>query len=92
MEDKNHSEKRRKEFFSQAKMNKNYRSLEELNTLIAEITTEINENYPELIKYLDETPLTLSNQDDPDVTLDNLQSYYESLVSILEKYKSERPE
>jgi hypothetical protein len=92
MED-NHSEKIRKDFFSQDKMNKDLHSLEmEVNRKISEITTEINDNYPELIKYLDETPLTISHQDDPGNTIHNLQSYYESLVSILENYKSKHPE
>ena len=63
----------------------------DLNSKILKITLAINEQYPELSKYIEEMPVTIPNEKNPDVTLDNLKTYYESLSLMLNKYKSEHP-
>lgn len=56
---------------------------------IMEITRDIEENYPELEKYLDERPLTLPNENDPEAKVDNeaLKKYLSSLKAMVKKYK-----
>ena len=60
-------------------------------TEISQISREIEENYPELQKYLDETPETLSDENNKAGKMDEkaLQNYLESLKSIVKKYKEE---
>lgn len=56
---------------------------------ISKFTREIEENYPELIKYLDETRSTLPN-DSGAVAIDNsdLKNYLEQLQSLIKNYNS----
>jgi hypothetical protein len=75
-------------------LNKNeaYQNIEkELNSKILEITMTIKDHYPELSKYLDEMPATIPTEKDPKMTLNHLQTYYESLNSLLNKYKVDYP-
>jgi hypothetical protein len=64
---------------------------EELNSKILEITMTIQENYPELSKYLDEMPVTIPDEKDPEINKKNLKAYYDSLTSLLQNYIDERP-
>ena len=63
----------------------------DMNAKILKITLTINEQYPELSKYIEEMPVTIPNEENPDITLDNLKTYYESLSLMMNKYKSEHP-
>jgi len=63
----------------------------DLNAKILKITMTIMDQYPELSKYLEEMPVTIPNKKNPDITLNNLKTYYESLSLMLNKYKSEHP-
>ncbi len=60
-------------------------------TEISQITRDIEENYPELQKYLDETPMTLPDATNKSADMDNeaLKDYLESLKEIVKKYKEE---
>ncbi len=60
-------------------------------TEISQITRDIEENYPELQKYLDETPMTLpdATNESPDMDNKALKDYLESLKEIVKKYKEE---
>ncbi|MEC5165667.1 hypothetical protein RCH18_001398 [Flavobacterium sp. PL11] len=58
----------------------------ELNQEILETTTMIRNEYPELIKYLEELPLTIPIVDDPAITNKLLEDYVNSLKNILIKY------
>jgi hypothetical protein len=70
---------------------KNHDDLErDLNLKILQVTTEIKDNYPELIKFLDEMPVTVPDEKDMEITLKNLKSYYDSLNSILNSYITEQ--
>ncbi len=63
----------------------------DLNSKILKITMKIQEHYPELSQYLEEMPVTVPSDNDPEITLNQLQSYYESLNSLLNKYKVDYP-
>lgn len=57
-----------------------------LNERILSLTMRIKDNYPELMKYIDEMPVTVPNEPDPHVRAKQLQAYYDSLKNILNKY------
>jgi hypothetical protein len=65
---------------------------EELNSKIMEITLKIKERYPELAVYLDEMTITIPDEEHPEVTLRNLNRYYNSLNSMLNNYILQHPE
>ncbi len=58
----------------------------ELNEAIINITMKINDNYPELSKYIKEMPVKISNDFDSGITIKNLKSYYDSLNELLNHY------
>ncbi|MEZ4801548.1 MAG: hypothetical protein R2797_02165 [Gelidibacter sp.] len=60
-------------------------------TEISQISREIEEKYPELQKYLEETPETLSDEENKAGKMDEkaLKNYLESLKAIVKKYKEE---
>ena len=58
----------------------------ELNKKIMTITMLIQEQHPELSKYLDEMPITIPNENNPEIKVKNLEEYYLSLTILLEKY------
>jgi len=60
-----------------------------LNSRILKITTIIKNQYPELLEFLNEMPETIPSEMSPEITLNNLKTYGESLNSILIKYKLE---
>jgi hypothetical protein len=63
----------------------------DLNSRILKITMMITDHYPELSQFLEEMPVTVPSENDPEITLNQLQSYYESLNSLLKKYKVDSP-
>lgn len=63
----------------------------DLNSKILKITMRIKDHYPELSKYLEEIPVTVPSETDREITLDQLKTYYESLNSLLNKYKVDYP-
>lgn len=64
----------------------------DLNAKILKVTMTIKDQFPELSKYLEEMPVTIPDEKDPEITLNILKTYYESLNSLLSKYKLEHPE
>lgn len=60
--------------------------IQELNSNIIEITMKIQERYPELYELLSEMPITIPNIKNPTITFEILDSYYNSLRSILDTY------
>jgi hypothetical protein len=58
----------------------------ELNDKILSLTREIREKYPELSRYLDEMPLTIPNDSQPEVTINKLKEYYESLKLLIQEH------
>ncbi len=66
----------------------------ELNEMILGVTQKIRESHPELLKYLDEMPITVPYQENPEISVKTLTSYYDSIVELLDKYEHNnvRPE
>lgn len=58
----------------------------ELNEAILKITMAIRDNYPELSKYLNEMPVTIPISENPEINIQNLQDYFNSLDAIFRKY------
>ena len=59
----------------------------ELNQAILKITLKMQNENPELIKYLSELPVTIPDINNPQINCKILQDYYDSLENILKKYK-----
>jgi hypothetical protein len=49
----------------------------------------IQENYPELSKYLNEMPITIPIDKNPKINTKNLQKYYDNLLALFRKYVAE---
>ncbi len=64
-------------------------TVDEINAKIFKITMVIQENYPELSKYLNEMPVTIPIESDPKINILNLEKYYESLLTIFRNYVAE---
>jgi len=63
------------------------KTLQELYSEISKIVLDIENNYPELYKYLDENPITLTESSKPKVDVKSLEDYKESLIDLIETYK-----
>lgn len=58
----------------------------QLNAEILEMTIKIQEQFPELLKYIAEMPITIPNTATPEITIKILQDYYDSLTILLKDY------
>lgn len=58
----------------------------ELNAKILKISMLIQDQYPELSKYLTEMPITLPDKVHPEVNIKNLKEYCLSVEILLKKY------
>lgn len=74
----------------QLEKKENFEELEnKMNAKVLKITSTIKEQYPELLEYLNEMPVTIPAEKNPEINLKTLKTYYESLISVLAKYKLE---
>lgn len=64
-------------------------SKNELNDNIRLITLKIQEDYPELVKYMNEIPRSLSSGTEKKVNNNELKDYLASLNDLLETYAKE---
>jgi len=62
----------------------------ELNVMILGVTNTIRDRHPELLKYLNEMPITIPYEENPNITAETLSAYYDSLVGLLEDYEKTR--
>ncbi|WP_395066861.1 hypothetical protein [Flavobacterium sp.] len=62
---------------------------EEINAKILKITMVIHDNYPELSKYLNEMPITVPIDKNPEINVKNLHKYYDSLLTLFRNYVAE---
>lgn len=63
--------------------------MKDLNRIMIEITqltSNIETNYPELYKYLEETPVTIPTEAHPHIDKEILRDYLESLKGLLRKH------
>ena len=58
----------------------------ELNQDILKITGVIRDQSPELIKFLNEMPITIPVDNAPEINIKILQEYFNSLVELLRHY------
>jgi len=65
---------------------KHMKDLNRLMTEIAQLTANIETNYPELYPFLDEEPLTIPSDEHPEVDKEALKAYLESLKKMLKTY------
>ena len=61
----------------------------ELNKKIIAITLRIQKEFPELSHYLNEMPITIPIDENPEINASILNNYYESLFKFLDSYKLE---
>lgn len=67
-----------------------YKEIEkDLNSKILKVTMTIREQYPELSEFLEEMPVTIPSEENPEINLEILKNYYQSLSLMLHKYKVE---
>lgn len=57
-----------------------------LNDEILKLTLLINERHPELLKYINEMPITLPDTDHPKINIKKLSDYKESLKNLIKRY------
>ena len=58
----------------------------ELNAKILAISVKIQQEHPELSELLGEMPITIPDENNPEINVKVLNDYYESLQNILKKY------
>ncbi len=58
----------------------------ELNENILKITMTIRNEFPELMKFLNEMTVTIPSEQSPEINNKILQDYYDSLETLLRKY------
>lgn len=64
---------------------------QELTARITQLTSLIQERYPELIPYINEIPVTMPNDPHPEVNHKILQDYYDSLSQIVRNHEKNKP-
>ena len=57
-----------------------------------ELTSEMELSFPELYQFLDETPVTISNNIDSDITTADFEQYFETLESQMLNYSDTHPQ
>ena len=62
------------------------KALHKLMQEVVKLTTLIETEYPELYKFLDETPLSIGKHPEKEVTIADLKSYLQTLKSQLEEH------
>ncbi|MET6990870.1 hypothetical protein [Sediminicola arcticus] len=55
-------------------------------TKITQLTLNIETNYPELYRFLDENPVTLPTENHPNIDEDAMSAYLESLKQLLKHH------
>ncbi|SFA92992.1 hypothetical protein SAMN05660845_1035 [Flavobacterium swingsii] len=63
----------------------------ELSENILKMTMTIRNEFPELMKYLNEMQITIPDVVTPEINIKILQDYYESLQDLLRKYAPTHP-
>ena len=60
----------------------------ELNEMILSLTSIIRDQHPELLKFLNDKPVTIPYDEHDVVNAQTLSAYYDALVVLLAEYKS----
>lgn len=64
---------------------------DELNENILKITLVIRSEFPELMKFLNEMPVTIPIENRPEINTTILLEYFNSLETLLRKYAPNHP-
>jgi hypothetical protein len=64
-------------------------STENINQKIIWTTKQIRDQFPELLDFLNEMPVTIPNINRPEIDLNTLTLYCQSLISLKEKYEEQ---
>lgn len=59
---------------------------QEINEKINQMMNKVRDKHPELIQFIDEIPITIPNKENPEVNLKALESYYNTIREILDRY------
>ncbi|MFD1016161.1 hypothetical protein [Winogradskyella rapida] len=62
------------------------KTLQDIQTQIVQLTTNIEVNYPELYRSLEESPSTLVSNPHPSITRAIMQDYLNGLKQVLKQY------
>ena len=62
------------------------KALNKLMQEVVKLTTLLETEYPELYKFLDETPLSIGKHPEKEVTITDLKNYLQTLKSQLEEH------
>ena len=62
------------------------KKLQRLTREINDLTLQLEQEYPELYRYLDENPVTIPSSDHTELTVKSFSDYLDSLKSLLEKH------
>ena len=60
--------------------------LQNIENDIVRLTTLIKTEYPELYIFLEETPITVPSVNDPDINIEVMEDYNESLKQLLKHH------
>ena len=71
------------------KKNNTMKNEDDLNKKITDITMLIQTKHPELSKYISEMSATIPSDKSPEINVETLSSYYNSLETMLSKYELE---
>lgn len=66
-------------------------SEQDLNSRIMQITSLIQEKYPELLPYINEIPISVPSDPSPEVNQTILKDYYDSLYQIVKNHEMNKP-
>lgn len=62
------------------------KNLHQLMVEITQLTTDMETNYPELYKFLDENPITIPSEKHPTIDKQALINYLETLKQLLKNH------
>ncbi|HWY37410.1 MAG TPA: hypothetical protein VNY73_02555 [Bacteroidia bacterium] len=62
------------------------KALNKLMQEVVKLTTLLETEYPELYKFLDETPISIGKHPEKEVTITDLKNYLQTLKSQLEEH------
>lgn len=62
----------------------------EISKDIINTTIGIEQDFPELLKYINEMPVSIPNVSQPEITVENLKDYSDSLNEMVTKYSKNK--
>jgi hypothetical protein len=63
--------------------------MKRLTSKILKITLHIKHIHPELSKFIEEMPISTPDENNPEISLKNLKTYFDSLIAINNEYEKQ---